>query len=422
MAQSAAVPTTKPPAFTAVITVIGEAPPNLLYSLDVQCFQYSKIVALPSSGSETLNQSQCQIFRWYIVGPVVPGYQVTSAYNAISANSAGVTWTWTRTGRTTTPSTPSTSTTSTTAPPIAPKISVDPVDFGNVLIGKSATRQTVIRNTGTVPVSVRTAVVAPPFAASLPSCELPVGGSCTADVTYSPTAPRQDQALLTVSGLSGNLGAVAQAPVTGNSEDRGDVLLGTPQFQPTAVGQSSPVADATLTNVGSLPFNVKTVSVTAPFVVLGNKCPVLLQPAQVCTVQLAFRPTAPGPATGTITVSLVGATLLELKGSLSAVAPAPAKESIAFDPPTGSLGNVAQGTPPTKLNVRLVNNGSVPVTVTAVGIPVTTGKGAKKKTSYVATSGGVTVTGACKGKVLQPREACNLVVTSVNTPVRCRVW
>ncbi len=407
--------------FTFANIVQGDPPPSVVYNLQVSCGGASKNYKFtgPDSAAIQIEAGTCDIQEWFTSG-VTPGYTlVSSTKNQITDRAQSIVWVWqTRTTR----ATSSTSTTTTQPVRVPPKISVDPVDFGNLLIGKTATRQTTIRNIGTIAVAVRTATVPQPFTVSQPNCDLAPGATCTLDVTYSPTAPRADQALLTVSAIGANaLGAAAQAPVTGNSEDRGDVLLSTPQFQPTAVGQTSPVVDATLTNVGSLPFNVKTVAVTPPFLTVGNKCPVLLQPGQTCAIQLAFRPTVPGPASGTLSVSLAGATLLDLKGSLSAVAPVPPKESIVFDPTSGSLGNVPQGSPPTKLNVRLVNSGSIPVTVSAVGIPVTTGKGAKKKTSYVASGGGVTVAGACKGKVLQPREACNLVVTSVNTPAGPRV-
>ena len=304
--------------YTALIAIVGDAPPNLIYNLDVQCLNYSRIVSRSTSGSEQFTQQRCAIARYYITGNFVAGYEVVAAQTRITDTVEAVTWTWTRTGggRTTVAST------STAPPRVIPRITVDPVDFGNVLIGKTLTRQTTVRNVGTVGVFVNAASITPPFTVAQPNCDLPVGATCTIDVTFSPTAPRQEQALLTVSGgVPGAAGTAAQAPVTGTSEDKGDVLLSTPQFQPTPVGQTSPTVDATLTNVGSLPFNVKTVTVSPPFLTLGNKCPVLLQPSQTCTVQLAFRPTAPGPAMGTIVISLVGATLLDLKGSLSAVAP-----------------------------------------------------------------------------------------------------
>ena len=307
--------------YTVLIAVVGDAPPNLLYNVDVQCLNFSRIVTRSTSGSDSFTQLRCGIARYYITGI---SFGLRRGGRAESGHGHGRIGDLDMdpAGRVTNTST--TTATTTTAPVLLPKISVDPVDFGNVLIGKSLTRQTTVRNTGPIPVAVRAASVPPPFSVTQPNCDLQPGATCTIDVTFSPTAPRQEQTLLTVNaGIPGAAGAAAQAPVTGTSEDRGDVLLSTPQFQPTPVGQTSPTVDATLTNVGSLPFNVKTVAVTPPFVSVGNKCPVLLQPNQTCTVQLAFRPTAPGPATGSISVSLAGATLLDLKGSLSAVAPVP---------------------------------------------------------------------------------------------------
>ena len=413
------------PPFTAGVVVTGDAPPGLIYNLQVSCsflkssfsqvyqFQGTGTVAVPASGG-------CDIVEWYTNGSTAGYTLVSVTKNVITDRVQTVTWVWpSRTGSSSPPTKPTTPTTpTTTAAPVRvpPRISVDPVDFGNLLIGKSATRQTVVRNVGTIAVSARSAAVSPPFSVTQPSCDLQPGATCTVDVTFSPTVPRQEQATLTVSAAGANgLGAVAQTTVTGNSEDRGDVVLSTPQFQPTPVGQTSPVADATLTNVGSLPFNVKSVSATPPFLSIGNKCPILLQPGQTCTLQLAFRPTAPGPATGSVSVSLAGATLLDLRGSLSAVAPTPPKESLVFDPPSGALGDVAQGSPPTKLNVRLVNSGTIPLTVAGVGVPVTSGKGAKKVVRYVAPTGAITVSGLCKGRVLEPQQACDLVITSVNT-------
>lgn len=430
--------------FGVIAAITGSAPPNLIYVIQVSCIpstttapptsnpnggtgvigqrpsglqmlrsgpltqgRFSQLLRFTSSGSQVIvTPLNCDIIEYYILGNYDSSRLISVTKQVLSDRVQSVTWAWV--GPTTT----------TTSPPVVPaRITVDPIDFGNSLIGQAQTRQSVIRNTGTVPVTVRNATATPPFSVGSVSCDLQPGASCSVDVSVVSNKTGEFAGTLTVSASGPNRQpAAGQGALRASFDDRGDVLLTTPAFAPTIVGQSNS-ADATLTNVGSLAFNLKAVSVAGPFVSLGNNCPVLIQPGKACAIQMVFRPTAAGPATGTILVSLVGATLLDVRGSLSGVGLGAPKEALAFDPSSANLGNTPQGSPPAKVNVRLVNTGSIPLTVASIGVPVTSGKGAKKTVKITPPSGPVTLTGACVGKTLQPSEACNLVLTSTNTAV-----
>ena len=95
-----------------------------------------------------------------------------------------------------------------------------------------------------------------------------------------------------------NIGAnAAPAPVLLSSTSQA--------FPATPVNAASGAQTVTLTNTGGVPVNISAISVSGPFTQTSN-CVGSLAPGASCTVNVTFRPTAAGSATGTLTIAYAG--------------------------------------------------------------------------------------------------------------------
>ena len=180
------------------------------------------------------------------------------------------------------------------------------LDFGAVPIG--TTRSLSVRritNTTSFPISFST-VTFPDFTIEAPftftdHCgpTLAPGATCSADVTFTPTAvgPREDSVSLThpMTGLSGAL--ATSLVVRGSGTGTAPRLLASPYqlqfFDVVPTGTSTDPTPVTITNQGtatmtglSLVFDDPTAAYA-----LDNGCPSELAPGASCTATITFHPT-----------------------------------------------------------------------------------------------------------------------------------
>ena len=198
------------------------------------------------------------------------------------------------------------------------------LNFGTVAVGSSSAAQTVtLSNTGGsgLQVTALTAAAAP-FALSGGTCgpvpfPIGVGGSCTLDYTFSPTASGPATQNLTVTSDGGN-GAIALSG-TGGVGVIG-LLSSSINFGTQLVGSNTQLA-LTIQNTGSGPLQVTAITAAlAPFAeVAGGTCGAVsfnLAAGANCTVLYSFSPTAPGPFSQVITITAdVGTVTATLTGN-----------------------------------------------------------------------------------------------------------
>jgi probable HAF family extracellular repeat protein len=96
-----------------------------------------------------------------------------------------------------------------------------------------------------------------------------------------------------------------------------DIAPGTLAFASQRIGTASSTETLTLTNSGSVPLAIGSMSVTGDFS-QNNDCGASLAAGGHCTVAVTFMPTAAGDRTGTLTVTAAGAPFVV---ALSGVAP-----------------------------------------------------------------------------------------------------
>ncbi|MFI5736402.1 choice-of-anchor D domain-containing protein [Kribbella sp. NPDC051587] len=198
--------------------------------------------------------------------------------------------------------------TSPTFPPYLPDngsaISVSPsaVGFGSVATGTTSAPQAVtVTNSGTAAAPVGSIAVTGDYGQTN-NCgtSIAAGGSCTVNVTFSPTAAGTRAGNLTVTSA----GVTSTVPLSGTGVAPGPILNANPSslsFADTLVGSSSATQAVTVTNSGTASATVSGVSTTGDYSQTNN-CTTLAVGAS-CTVTVTFRPTASGARAGGVSIA-----------------------------------------------------------------------------------------------------------------------
>jgi hypothetical protein len=123
----------------------------------------------------------------------------------------------------------------------------------------------------------------------------------------------------------------------------------------------------TITSKGASPVTVNSVSITgADFTIVAGTFPVTLTPNQSVTLQVQFKPTTTGSASGQITISsnsTTGGTALVALGGTGTAANSQLTVSVA----SLNFGNVTVNTAATR-SLTLTSTGTTPVTVNSAAI------------------------------------------------------
>ena len=176
--------------------------------------------------------------------------------------------------------------------------------YGNQTVGTtSAAQSVVVTNTGANPIAVSAVTPTGDFAETdnCTAAPVPVEGSCTINVTFSPTAGASRIGTLTISDnaqgnphivtLSGT-GMAATAQLSASSLN----------FVALTVGTSSSAQTITVTNSGNGALTVASVQATGDFAQTNN-CTSVAPSGGTCAIQVTFTPTSSGTRTGTITLA-----------------------------------------------------------------------------------------------------------------------
>ncbi|HEV3171793.1 MAG TPA: choice-of-anchor D domain-containing protein, partial [Actinocrinis sp.] len=183
-------------------------------------------------------------------------------------------------------------------------VSVSPgaLNFGSQATGSTSTAQTVtVSNPTNAAASVSGISTSGDFAQTN-NCgsSIAANGSCTVNVTFSPTAAGSRTGSLTV-----NAGGVTNTvSLSGTGTAPGPVLNANPAslaFAKTIVGSSAPTQSVTITNSGTTTATVSGVSTTGDFSQTNNCSSIAVNAS--CTVTVTFTPTVGGTRSGTLTVN-----------------------------------------------------------------------------------------------------------------------
>jgi Domain of unknown function (DUF4082)/Abnormal spindle-like microcephaly-assoc'd, ASPM-SPD-2-Hydin len=187
-------------------------------------------------------------------------------------------------------------------------LSATSLSFGSVAVNTSATKTLTLTSSGTAPVTVNTVSISGAafkvVAGTLP-VTLNANQSLTLSLTFTPTASGSATGQLTITSNS-STGSAAAVPLSGTGAAANPQLtLGAKTLSFGNVTLNTGVAQTlSLTSSGTSPVTVSSASITGTgFALIGGSFPVTLQPNQSTTLQVQFKPTVAGTATGTLAIS-----------------------------------------------------------------------------------------------------------------------
>lgn len=267
------------------------------------------------------------------------------------------------------------------------------VNFGEVYVASSITRDLTIKNTGSAGVTLSEAYTqGAAFVRSKVSLPQTIGAgkSLTIEVTYAPTS---------AGSAAGKFGVLTSAsrstifvPITGTGVKQSLSLLPAPMNFHNVVVGSSGTQSATVTNTGNTSVTVTGDSISGKgFTLTGIAVPLVLASGKSTSLSVHFAPTSAGADSGTVSLS-ASAAAGWLRAPLTAVGVAatrvltPARSGVSF----GSVADDSSAT----TTVSIVNTGNSAVSVSNVA----------------ATGAGFKVTGLHSGEVLTSGETAPLNV------------
>jgi len=261
---------------------------------------------------------------------------------------------------------------------------------------QSSAQTVTVTNTGTIAMIVRQVSAGGDFAA-VNNCgaSVPVGGNCSVDVTFTPTATGTRSATLTI--YVNIAGGQLTVPLTGAGIPGGAIVLlpTSINFGSSLIGvATTPPQNITISNTGGVAVNLQVPTASGDFAIVANTCAASLAPNFGCTVALAFTPTASGQRSGIFSITDdVGTQTATLAG----VGLAPATDTVSpasLSFPAQIVGTSSVGQP-----VTLTNSGDAPLTSISVSV-----------------QGDFQAVNSC-GNSLVGHAACSIVVTFVPTKV-----
>jgi hypothetical protein len=193
------------------------------------------------------------------------------------------------------------------------------------------------------------------------SSSLPPHASCQIKVSFAPQSVGAKQASLSVSYQG--LGSPQTVSLTGTGVSAGTVTLkpSSLTFAVQLLKTTSSPQDATLTNTGSMDVTISNISTSGPFSQINN-CPSDLPAGANCKIEVAFIPTAKGPASGTLSVTD------NAKGSPQTVALSGTGTEVKLEPKGVNFGDQMVGTKSSPIGIELTNVGTTSLSISGIAI------------------------------------------------------
>ncbi len=242
-------------------------------------------------------------------------------------------------------------------------------NFGQVDVGTPGQppMPLVLTSIGNVALSVPSIAVTGDFSqVNTCSTTLANEAACQISVTFTPTAPgsRIGTVTITDNSITGpqvvSLTGTGLAPVAGLSPT-------SLSFGNQLAGATSAAQNVTLSNTGTAALQVASVTISANFTIQTNNCGSSLGAGNNCAIGVSFAPTQLGPLAGTLTVTDNNS---GTNGSIQTVSLSGTGIQPAVELSAGGLGFGDQplNAPSAAQPVTLTNNGTAPLTVTAITV------------------------------------------------------
>lgn len=253
-------------------------------------------------------------------------------------------------------------------PPPVPTLSTTAIAFANQNVGEpSSAQHVVLTNIGRGPLPISSIAADADFKVTSPCASVAGGTSCTIAVQFDPTSTGVKSVPLSVTTSS--VHPVLEASLTGTgTSPNGVVFPGSIGFNPQQTTTTSGTQLAVLTNTGTGPLNITSISAAGDFAVTHN-CPAAVAPGDGCTLRVTFSPSATGPISGSINIvddNIPGGTTQQIQltgtGAATVRALTLAPQSLFFPDQQVGVTSAAQ-------SLTLTNGSTSPVSVAASVYP-----------------------------------------------------
>ena len=192
-------------------------------------------------------------------------------------------------------------------------------------------------------------------------------GSCNAVVTYTPTTVGTQAGTLTATSTTQGAPPLV-VPLSGTGLAVGQLALNATElsYGSVVVNTTSATQQLTLNNNGAATINGLTVSVTGPFSITGNGCGSALIAADLCTVNVAYDPTATGNANGVLSVTStsIGVPPISIPLLGNGIAPG----AIIVSPSFVGFGSQLVGQSSSPQPVTVFNTGATSLTIDPITV------------------------------------------------------
>jgi Abnormal spindle-like microcephaly-assoc'd, ASPM-SPD-2-Hydin/Protein of unknown function (DUF1573) len=278
------------------------------------------------------------------------------------------------------------------------QLSPSSVNFGQVTVGKQATKSVSVSNTGSVGINI-TQLTLSNSHFSLTGMATPmalaIGQAGNFTVAVDPTAAGSLTGTLTAQGDGGSAPVVVNLSATGvTSQPQLSLSQSSISFGNVAVGSKGTSA-LVLNNTGTTSLTISLLTLTgADFAVSGITTPMTLSAGQSSQISVMFSPASAGSVTGSLSITNSDSTNPTVTVALSGTGSSTATGQLSANPATLSFGTMATGTSTSKPLI-LTNTGTAAVNISAVS----------------AIGAGLTVSGVATPATLNPSESATVNAT-----------
>jgi hypothetical protein len=246
-------------------------------------------------------------------------------------------------------------------------VSTPSIEFGPQYVGTTyLSRTLVLTNVDVAPLTITGFSLSSPYSQTNNcSAQLAPGASCRVFVSFNPTANGDVPGAITVTHNSTGSSQTVQLDGTG-------IILSDLTVSPlqisfpgnTIIGHTGNPVILTLQNGSNTQLTISNVVLTpSVFSISANTCTAPLAPGATCTMTFTFTPTAPGPVTGSLTITHTGVgnpQIVSVQGS--------GVTQVLFTPSALDFGDQQVGTTSPQHSVSLGNNFNSPVTIQSLSI------------------------------------------------------
>ena len=139
-------------------------------------------------------------------------------------------------------------------------------------------------------------------------------------------------------------------------------------FGSVTVTNSSPVQSVTVSNNSTGTIIVNSITVSGPFTSAGDTVPTTLNPGESVTVNVVFKPSASGVASGSLTVNSTAQNSPSVVALTGTGVSTPALGNLTISPSSLSFGTEPVSSSSPAQSILVSNNGTGSITVSSVGV------------------------------------------------------